>query len=112
MVLYETFVEGNSKRIYSASPLQVLLLRKQYLVSKSPGKVPEVLKPPMKLPRIIAALQEKAKKNFKYIASIGHARKRVSLAFHYELVHKRVIFVIKLHIKTRGKGNYSLYLHI
>lgn len=74
--------------------------------------MPEVLKPPTKLPRIIAALPEKTKKNFEYITSIGHARRRVSLTFHYELVHKRVIFVIKLHIKTRGKGDYSLYLHI
>lgn len=45
MVLYETFVEGNSKRIYSASPLQVSSLRKLYLVSKSLGKCLKFLNP-------------------------------------------------------------------
>lgn len=88
MASYDTYIEGNSKRIFSASPLQVSSLRKQYLRSMSPGKIPEVLKQVGQLPNIVPGFGLKISA-LKPIVSLQQARRKASLTFNCEYMRTR-----------------------
>ncbi|OMJ93881.1 hypothetical protein SteCoe_3074 [Stentor coeruleus] len=88
MASYDTYIEGNSKRIFSASPLQVSSLKKQYLRLMSPGKIPEVLKQVEQLPNIVPGFCLKRSK-LKPIVGLKQGRRKASLTFNCEYMQTR-----------------------